>query len=33
MKIGVIDVGGGLRGVYAAGVFDRCMDEKIPPLF
>ena len=29
MKIGVIDVSGGLRGVYAAGVFDRCMDEKI----
>ena len=21
-KIGVIDVGGGLRGIYAAGVFD-----------
>ena len=24
-KIGVIDVGGGLRGIYAAGVFDWCM--------
>ena len=29
MKIGVVDVGGGLRGIYAAGVFDYCMDEKI----
>ncbi len=29
MKTGVIDVGGGLRGVYAAGVFDYCMDQKI----
>ncbi len=29
MKIGVIDVGGGLRGVYAAGVFDYCMDKNI----
>lgn len=26
MKTGIIDVGGGLRGVYAAGVFDRCLD-------
>lgn len=26
MKTGIIDVGGGLRGIYAAGVFDRCMD-------
>lgn len=29
MKTGVIDVGGGLRGIYAAGVFDHCLDEKI----
>ena len=29
MKTGVIDVGGGMRGIYAAGVFDRCMDEDI----
>ena len=29
MKTGVVDVGGGLRGVYAAGVFDRCLDEQI----
>lgn len=29
MKSGVIDVGGGLRGVYAAGVFDYCLDEGI----
>ncbi|MCQ2484890.1 MAG: patatin family protein [Clostridia bacterium] len=27
--LGVIDVGGGLRGIYGAGVFDRCIDEKI----
>lgn len=27
MKLGVIDVGGGLRGVYAAGVFDYCLNE------
>ena len=26
-KIGFIDVGGGLRGVYAAGVLDFCMDQ------
>lgn len=26
MKTGIVDVGGGLRGVYAAGVFDYCMD-------
>ena len=29
MKIGVIDVGGGLRGGYAAGVFDRFIEEDI----
>ena len=29
MKIGVVDVGGGLRGVYAAGVFDYCLDKDI----
>ncbi len=29
MKIGVIDVGGGLRGIYAAGVLDYCMDQGI----
>lgn len=28
-KIGIIDVGGGLRGIYAAGVFDWCMDNGI----
>lgn len=27
--IGVIDVGGGLRGVYGAGVFDFCLDNHI----
>lgn len=26
MKTGVIDAGGGLRGICAAGAFDRCMD-------
>lgn len=29
MKTAVVDVGGGLRGVYAAGVLDRCLDEGI----
>lgn len=29
MKLGVVDVGGGLRGIYAAGVFDYCLDRKI----
>ena len=27
--IGVIDVGGGMRGIYGAGVFDYCMDQGI----
>ena len=27
--IGVIDVGGGLRGIYGAGVFDRCLDDEV----
>ncbi len=27
--IGVVDVGGGTRGVFGAGVLDRCMDEGI----
>lgn len=26
MKIGVVDTGGGLRGIYAAGIFDRWLD-------
>ncbi len=29
MKTGVIDVGGGLRGIYAAGVLDYCMEQDI----
>lgn len=29
MKTAVIDVGGGLRGIYAAGVFDRCMEDGV----
>lgn len=28
-KIGIVDVGGGYRGVYAAGVLDYCMEQKI----
>ncbi len=28
-KIGVVDVGGGYRGVYATGVFDYCLDHDI----
>lgn len=28
-KIGVVDVGGGYRGIYAAGVLDYCMDNSI----
>ncbi len=27
--IGIIDVGGGTRGIYGCGVFDRCLDENI----
>ncbi len=26
---GIIDVGGGLRGIYGAGVFDRCLDDSV----
>ena len=29
MKTGIIDVGGGLRGIYGAGVMDRLMDKGI----
>ena len=29
MKTGVIDVGGGFRGIYAAGVLDYCMEHGI----
>ncbi len=29
MKTGIIDVGGGQRGIYAAGVLDYCMDKGI----
>lgn len=29
MKTGIVDVGGGLRGVYAAGLFDYCLDMGI----
>lgn len=29
MKTGIVDVGGGLRGIYATGVFDWCLDHDI----
>lgn len=29
LKTGIVDVGGGMRGIYAAGVFDFCMDEGV----
>ncbi len=29
MKTGIVDVGGGLRGIYAVGVLDYCMDQQI----
>ncbi|MCH5162888.1 MAG: patatin family protein [Clostridiales bacterium] len=29
MKVGIIDVGGGFRGIYAAGVLDYCQDNSI----
>jgi predicted patatin/cPLA2 family phospholipase len=29
MKTGIVDVGGGFRGIYAAGVFDYCLDTDI----
>jgi len=29
LKTGIVDVGGGLRGIYAVGVLDYCMDEGI----
>lgn len=29
MKVGVIDVGGGFRGIYATGVLDYCQDNGI----
>lgn len=28
-KIGIVDVGGGFRGIYATGVLDYCMDNNI----
>lgn len=29
MKVGIVDTGGGLRGVYAAGVLDFCLEQGI----
>ena len=29
LRTGVVDVGGGFRGIYAAGVFDYCMERHI----
>ena len=28
-KLGIVDVGGGFRGIYAAGVLDYCLDNDI----
>lgn len=28
MKTAIVDVGGGMRGIYAAGVLDCCMDRR-----
>lgn len=29
MKTSIVDVGGGLRGIYAAGILDYCLDKNI----
>lgn len=29
MKVGIVDVGGGLRGIYSAGIYDYCIDRNI----
>ena len=29
MKTGIVDVGGGQRGIYASGVFDFCLEQNI----
>lgn len=29
MKTGIVDVGGGLRGIYAVGILDYCMDKNV----
>ncbi len=29
MKTGIVDVGGGMRGIYACGVMDYCIEHKI----
>lgn len=29
MKTGIVDVGGGMRGIYAAGVLDTCMEQGV----
>ena len=29
MKVGIIDVGGGMRDIYGCGVFDYLLDKKI----
>lgn len=29
MKIGIVDAGGGFRGIYACGVLDYCLDNRI----
>ena len=29
MKLGLVDVGGGMRGIYGAGIMDTCLEENI----
>lgn len=29
MKTGIVDVGGGMRGIYAAGIFDWCLKQRV----
>ena len=29
MKTAVVDVGGGLRGIYGAGIYDRCLEDGV----
>ena len=29
MKIGLVDVGGGMRGTYAVGILDYCLEKDI----
>lgn len=33
MKTGIVDVGGGMRGIYAAGIFDWCLKQLVHKSF